>query len=203
MEEYINRKLTEEEIIHHINGNKTDNRIENLEITNHSKHSKFHFKDKPSKKILIKCNFCKKIKIMDYPKYKYKVKKGKDKFYCSKSCAVKDKVSNNLVGIKHNTNSGCFKYNEEIDEIIKSAHSEGLSGYQISKKYNLNRQTVYSHMRNLGLDLKVTDDIKKKRSEIKNIIEKELNNGLRPNEIIEKYNINESTFYRNYKKIKK
>lgn len=42
MEKYINRKLTEEEVIHHINGNKQDNRIDNLIIVTRSEHMLIH-----------------------------------------------------------------------------------------------------------------------------------------------------------------
>lgn len=42
MEKYIGRRLSRNEHIHHINGNVTDNRIENLEITTASKHMSKH-----------------------------------------------------------------------------------------------------------------------------------------------------------------
>lgn len=39
MSEYLGRPLTKDEDIHHKNGIKDDNRIQNLEIISHSKHS--------------------------------------------------------------------------------------------------------------------------------------------------------------------
>lgn len=43
MEAYIGRKLNKEELIHHINGIKDDNRIENLQIVTRSEHGKIHY----------------------------------------------------------------------------------------------------------------------------------------------------------------
>lgn len=42
MEQFLGRKLERYEIVHHINGNKNDNRIQNLTIMSLSKHTKLH-----------------------------------------------------------------------------------------------------------------------------------------------------------------
>lgn len=47
MEQFIGRKLSSNEVVHHINGNKRDNRLENLVIIPRKQHSLMHRKGKP------------------------------------------------------------------------------------------------------------------------------------------------------------
>lgn len=45
MEEFLGRKLKRNEIVHHINKDKSGNRIKNLQLMSLSEHSKMHMKD--------------------------------------------------------------------------------------------------------------------------------------------------------------
>lgn len=50
VERHIGRHLTEDEVVHHKNENKQDNRVENLMVMTKSSHAKLHCKERQMKK---------------------------------------------------------------------------------------------------------------------------------------------------------
>lgn len=46
MEQSIGRRIRKDEVVHHINGNRSDNRIENLQLMNRAEHCRIHAKDR-------------------------------------------------------------------------------------------------------------------------------------------------------------
>src|SRR5208282_4481243 len=77
MEAYVGRRLERFEFVHHINGNKRDNRLENLEIVTPKEHAQRHGRQKhPLTKA---CEICGKI-FMPHPTKRARAKT------CSRQC---------------------------------------------------------------------------------------------------------------------
>lgn len=77
MEKFLDRKLNENETIHHINHDRTDNRLENLEVLSRSDHSHLHPPTKRGERVTQNCFNCG----CDFTSLK-----SLGRTYCSKEC---------------------------------------------------------------------------------------------------------------------
>ena len=58
MEIYLGRLLENDEIVHHVDYNKVNNKLSNLELMLYTEHIKLHMKDKTRKYVILKCPWC-------------------------------------------------------------------------------------------------------------------------------------------------
>ena len=65
MEQHLGRYLTKNEIIHHLNGDKLDNRIENIQIVSRQLHPVIHYKLDVSDRICKLCGSNKTVSTLD------------------------------------------------------------------------------------------------------------------------------------------
>lgn len=140
-EKKIGRELKENEIAHHINEDKRDNRPENIRIMTNNEHSRHHgTKDK----VVVECSRkqCREELRLHPGRYQYK-KRTQDNIYCSKECLGKDTLE---AGEPSNVNENISNH------IIEKELKKGNTGYEIAKKHDWPRGTVYNRIRKNNLD---------------------------------------------------
>lgn len=91
IEQHLGRELEKDELVHHINGNKLDDRIENLEIINGTNHAiKHNLLYKKIENLI--CPFCKEtfaIARKDIYRIVGNTKRGHAGPFCSSNCSHK------------------------------------------------------------------------------------------------------------------
>jgi len=97
MENYLNRILRDDEIVHHINGNKTDNRLENLQLMTANEHSQYHGEQRKKTMVMLKCPYCGKMFVKEKTET-HLSKKGIATF-CSRRCNGKFQRYKQLYGL--------------------------------------------------------------------------------------------------------
>jgi len=87
--------VKKDEVIHHVNRDKTDNRIENLEKLTRSEHSKKHMKEVGRKYAVIECPECGR----EFEKplnHTFMQKPNTKASFCSKSCSISFYYNNDI-----------------------------------------------------------------------------------------------------------
>ena len=98
MEQHLGRKLKRYEVVHHINGNKLDNRLENLVLMSMSEHSKLHNRIYPHR---LRCAVCnKEFDVIRHRQHRARV--------CSEECHRKINSDAHSVPVVQLTKDGDF-----------------------------------------------------------------------------------------------
>lgn len=84
MEEFLGRQLEYNEVVHHKNHNKQDNRLENLEVLSRAEHTKIHAKR--AERVPKNCPNCKKDFLVLPSQYRYSLRR-KSQMFCSRQCS--------------------------------------------------------------------------------------------------------------------
>lgn len=144
MSVYLGRYLEPNEHVDHIDNDKTNDTIGNLQLLtpreNNIKH--IRFSGKAAKVVILCCCNCEKDFTMRQSNFKCKLKNSKTKmFFCTKSCAYEyfSKYPICISKYKNNLTS------KEKISLIKELRKSGLSSYEINKRTGIARNTIMKY----------------------------------------------------------
>lgn len=87
MEKHLGRKLAKKEVVHHKDGDPTNNNVSNLEVMSSSDHARLHSLERPRAFVTLRCLQCGCVFSREANKESHNRKQGKKGPYCGKSCA--------------------------------------------------------------------------------------------------------------------
>ena len=86
MENKLERRLRDGEVVHHRNGNPTDDRAENLEVLGNDEHSRMHRQLEPEHCVCAQCG--KEFQLQPHQARLRRKRTKSGKLFCSRSCGT-------------------------------------------------------------------------------------------------------------------